>query len=131
VVQRVLDWFSAGELRRDGAHKTIAGAGGIDGLNGAAIDNQRLAVDKREHAALAERDADGLVFAGLQRSRHFDEARIIVGIVKFGPGQETELGFIEDQNIDEIEQLAVEFDRWRRIEDRVRASRAGQSLLCT
>ena len=64
-MQRVVDWFSAGELCCDGADKTIAGARGIDGLDGAAIDKQRLAVHQRQHAALAERDADGLVFVDL------------------------------------------------------------------
>ncbi len=50
---------------------------------------------------------------------------MIVGVVKLGLRQQAELGFIEDQNIDEIEQFRGEFDRRRRIEDRRRAGRAG------
>ena len=36
-----------------------------------------------------------------------------------------EFGFVEDEDIDEIEQFALEFDRRRRIEDRGRAGGAG------
>ena len=61
---------------------------------------------ERKHAALAQRHADDFVLAGLQRSRCLDEAGIIVAVAKFGLRQQAELGFIEDQDIDEIEQLA-------------------------
>ena len=52
-----------------------------------------------------------LSVADLQRSSRFDEARGIVGVAKLGLRQQAEFGFIEDQNIDEVEQFAAEFDR--------------------
>ena len=63
--------------------------------------------------------------AGLQRSRRFDEARVIVGVAKLGLGEKAEFGFIEDQDIDEIEHFSAECDRRRRIENRGRAGRTG------
>ena len=60
-----------------------------------------------------------------QRTRGLDEARGIVGVAKLGLRQQAEFGFVEDQDIDEIEQLGAEFDRGRRIEDRGRAGGAG------
>ena len=50
---------------------------------------------------------------------------MVVGFAQLGPGEEAELAFIEDENIDEIEQFSVEFDRGRRIEDGCRSRRAG------
>src|ERR1700694_3849297 len=45
VVQRVADWFPAGELCCDRADKTIAGAGGVDGRDGTARNDRGLVVD--------------------------------------------------------------------------------------
>ena len=50
---------------------------------------------------------------------------MIVGVAKVGLGQEAEFAFVENQNIDEIEQGAVEPDRRRRIEDRGRVGSTG------
>ena len=57
--------------------------------------------------------------------RRIDEPPIIVAVAKLGLRQQTELGFIEDQDIDEIEQLAAEIAWRRRIEDRGGAGGAG------
>ena len=60
------------ELRRHRADETIAGAGGIDGLDGASGNGQRFAVDDRKYTAFVQGHADDLVLAdfpldGLQR----------------------------------------------------------------
>ncbi len=107
VNQRVVNRFSAGELRGDRADKAIAGAGGIDRSDGAARNDQWFAVDQRQHAALAQRHADDFVFAGLQGSRSLDKSRMIVAVAKLGLCQKAEFAFIEDENIDEIEQFAL------------------------
>ena len=65
-------------------------------------------IDQRQHAALAERHADDLVRSRLQRPRGLDEARVIVGVAKLGAGEQAELGFVEDEDVDEIEQFAPE-----------------------
>ena len=44
-VERVLNRLSVREQRRERADKAIARAGGVDGLNGAAGNGQRLALD--------------------------------------------------------------------------------------
>ena len=50
---------------------------------------------------------------------------VIVGVAKLALRQQTEFGFIEDQDIGEIEQWTPEFDGRRRIEDgRAPAARA-------
>ena len=84
-----------------------------------------IAVDKRQHAALAQGHADDFVFAGLQGSRSVDDAAVIVTVAKLGLGQETEFAFIENENIDEVEQFVAELSGRRRIEDRRRAGRTG------
>ena len=73
---------------------------------------QRLAIHQRNHAALAECDADDFARAGLQRARGFDEQAAIVGIAKFGAGEQAELAFVEDEDIDQIKQVR-DRTRWR------------------
>ena len=124
-MERVADRFSARELRGDCADKAVAGPGGIDGLDGMPGDDQRLAVHQRKHTASAQRHADDLVATGLQGTRGFDEARKVVALAKLGLGEKTKLAFIQDQDIGEVEQFALEFDRRRGIEDRGRAGRTG------
>jgi hypothetical protein len=61
-------------LRGEGADKAIAGAGRVHSLHGAAGIIECLAGDKREHAALAQRDADDSFVPVWQAPRRFDEA---------------------------------------------------------
>src|SRR5260370_8048770 len=85
VNKRIANGFSSRELRSDRADKTIAGAGGINSLDGTARRDQRLAVDERQRAALAERHTDDFVLAGLQRSDLLREPRIFVSIAQLLP----------------------------------------------
>ena len=96
--------MSGGELRRDRADEAVAGAGGIDRVDATACDDQRFAVDQRQHAAFARvtqmiwsRLVCNDLAAAMNRSSPS-------AVVKLGPGQQAELGFIENQDIDEIEQ---------------------------
>ena len=112
-------------MRGHGADKAIPGAGGVDRPDVVAWQDQRLAVQQRNDAAFAQRHADDPVRAGAQRPRSVKKLLVVVGIAKLAFGQQTELGFIEDQKIGEIEQSAAEFDGRRRIEDGGRAGGAG------
>ena len=105
VSKRITNGVARRELGGDCADKTIAGAGGIDRLHGAACNHRGFAVDKRKHATLAQRHADDLVLAGLQAPRRLDEAGRLVAIGKLGVRKQAKLGFIEDQDVDEVEQL--------------------------
>src|SRR5438270_597415 len=87
-------WFWTGQR----ADETIAGAGSVDGADHAARNDQRRAADERNDAALAQRHADGLIAARLQRSCRVDEAGVIVALAKPAPGQQAELGFVEHED---------------------------------
>ena len=114
---------SASQLRGEGADKAIARACRVDGRHGAAGDHGCLAADQREHAALAERHGDDSVRPGWQRPRRFNEPGRVVRGLEFGVCEKPQLGLIQDQDIDKIEQLRAEHDRRCGIEDRGRTSR--------
>ncbi len=125
VSKRIVNGPARGELCGDRADEAIAGACRIDDFDAAAGNKGRLAADKREHAAFAHGDADDFVFCHRQRFGSLDEAVLVVAVMKLGRRQRAELGFIEDQDIDEIEQLTIEFKSGRRIEDGGRTRGAG------
>ena len=99
-----------GQLCGDRADKTVAGAGGVDRLDRATRHDHRFAVDQRQHAALAERDADDPV-RRLATTRAASMKRAGSSLSRSSVlASKAEFGLVEDQDIDEIEQLGAECD---------------------
>ncbi|GCC49590.1 hypothetical protein chiPu_0033972, partial [Chiloscyllium punctatum] len=106
----------------------VAGACRIDGLDLASRHQQRLAFDQRQNAAFAERDADGLALP--QASRRLGKAGGCVAVAQLSSREESKLGLVQDQDIDQIQQRLVGLFRRCRIEDRGGAGGAGALEEC-
>ena len=70
--------LAIGQQRRNCADKAIAGAGGVDGRDGATEIEVRSAFNQGNDSALAQRHTDGFVLIHLQRPGRFKRERLQV-----------------------------------------------------
>ena len=61
----------------------------------------------------------------LQRTCQGNKPRIGIILVNLRAGDRSELGLVENEDVDEREQVTIEIDGWRRIEDRSGANGLG------
>ncbi len=96
-------WRALGQLRRERADEAIAGPRGVDGLDGAARHEQRLAFHQREHPALSQGDADRLVVPRLASDLAASAKRAGSSLSRRSVfASSAEFGFVEHEDVDEI-----------------------------
>ena len=117
VFQCLADRDAERGLRGDRSLEAIAGPGRIHRFHALAGNGEGPALRPGHRSATAECHDDALPVSRLQRARDFHDARIRIVRANLRADDCRELGLVENEDIDEVEQTTPERHRRRRIED--------------
>jgi hypothetical protein len=84
----------------------------INGGHNAPGDRHHVIAHKSNRAAPAQCDAKDLTFRPPELSQKLDQFQRFVAIVEIRGSQSPELGFVQDNDIGQVEKVVIKLDGW-------------------
>jgi hypothetical protein len=117
ILQRLGHRDAEQSLRRNRSDEAVAGPGCVHRRHAPSRNDEGPPLGPGHCTAAAQRHDDALAVSRLQRARDFGNARIGIVLANLHASHRPKLRLVENEDIDEIEQTALERHRWRGIED--------------